>query len=62
MSTEDLAAHFGIDTTYMLKRMQRLARAGKVKKVRDIVSRKSGRVVGWQKWEMYWDPENDPYV
>jgi hypothetical protein len=43
--------------------MQRLAKTGKVVRVRDVVLGPGDRkVIGWQQWEMTWDPENDPYA
>lgn len=59
-TTAELAQHFGIEPPAMLRRMQRLAKAGKVSQSRDVL--KGKRVVGWQLWEMHWDPENDPYA
>ena len=61
-TTEELATHFGLDPAVMLRRMQHLARTGAVHRVRDVISRRGDRRVGWQRWEMYWDPAANPYA
>lgn len=61
-TTEELAAYFGIDPGAMLRRMQQLARAGQVYRSRDTLSRSGRKRVGWQSWEITWDPATDPYA
>jgi hypothetical protein len=55
--TDEVAAHFGIDSEKAFRALGALARRGLLKKTRDVMKRHRGKTaVGYQWWEYGWKP------